>query len=231
MDQPIERHSQAMGLAALQMFSLSCNIQAEMSPEKCKVVAWSMRIAQNGGSGGRSASTHPSVDLLLLRGVTITDLSTSQSFAIQTPVNFLLLFMWQWRKFFMKVSVFLMSSPFDNSLSLELVAEWLLSTVLYRNNIGGYNFFFCLAFPLPHLYSLVIYLYAIMENNMLHKYLRVTEVMHIFGVPAYLKFKYRSKMQMGINKSYYCRHDWKTSYGSLQAANQTHTHAHTNLSN
>lgn len=226
MDQPIERHSQAMGLAALQMFSLSCNIEAEMSREKCKVLAWSMRTAQNGGSGGRSASTHPSVVLLLLRGVTITDLSTLQSFVIQTPVNFLLLFMWQ-RSFFLWRYL---SSWCPHPLTIHCHFNWLLSDCYpwcFTEIISEDIIFFCLAFPLPHLYSLVIYLYAIMENNLLHKYLRVTEVMHIFGFPAYLKFKYRSKMQMGINKSYY----WKTSYGSLQAANQTHTHAHTNLSN
>lgn len=142
MDQPIERHSQAMGLAALQMFSLSCNIEAEMSREKCKVLAWSMRTAQNGGSGGRSASTHPSVVLLLLRGVTITDLSTLQSFVIQTPVNFLLLF-FLWRY---------LSSWCPHPLTIHCHFNWLLSDCYpwcFTEIISEDIIFFCLAFPPP----------------------------------------------------------------------------------
>lgn len=51
---------------------------------------------------------------------------------------------------FMKVSVFLMSAPFDsfNSLSAELAGR---VTVSRRNNIGGY--FFWLRLPLPLLFT------------------------------------------------------------------------------
>lgn len=59
---------------------------------------------------------------------------------------------------FMKVSVFLMSAPFD-SLSAELAGR---VTVSRRNNIGGYFFL------APSALAFVIYLYAIMVNNWLH---------------------------------------------------------------
>lgn len=58
----------------------------------------------------------------------------------------------------MKVSVFLMSAPFD-SLSAELAGR---VTVSRRNNIGGYFFL------APSALAFVIYLYAIMVNNWLH---------------------------------------------------------------
>lgn len=87
--------------ADLQMFSRSSNIHAEMSLGRCKILAWGMSMVLNWVWklwGTQTRCSHPSA-LFRHCMLMIRDITALQSFAIQTPVHFLLLFMWHWRQF------------------------------------------------------------------------------------------------------------------------------------
>lgn len=120
----------------------------------------------SGGSGGHRRTTpiHPTIRLLLC-GLTMIDLITSRSFAILTLVHFLLLFMWHWRRFLWRY----LSSRCQSHLTIHCqpnwLKDWLLATVLHRNNIRGYFFSGSLS---ACLCLFLIYLYSITINNMLH---------------------------------------------------------------
>lgn len=147
----------AAKLAALQMCSWSSNIHAVWGDakyfhERCKILARGRFRARSGGSGGtrRGASIHPRPSLQWVNDhrphlIAVLCNSNSSSFpaAVYVPL----------KAMFMKVSVFLMSAPFDNSLSAELARRVIASHgALNRNIIRGY--FFMAHSPLAFVYLL-----------------------------------------------------------------------------
>lgn len=108
--------------------------------------------------GTQTQCIHPSIlFLLFLSGLMIIGLPASQSFAIQTRVHFLLLVMWHRRQFLWRY----LSSWCQRHLTIHCQLNWLEDWLLYQ------RIFFSGSLS-PCLCLFVIYLYAIMVNNLLH---------------------------------------------------------------
>ena len=112
----------AAKLAALQMFSWSTHMHADRSLGRCKTHDWACWWFR-GGTEAVHSSIHPlppprPPERLNDHGPQcIAVLCNSSSSSFPAPVYVAL------KAAFMKVSVFLMSAPFDNSLSAELAGR------------------------------------------------------------------------------------------------------------